>query len=166
MRYVISIIVLASLLFLAVIFLGLVLPAEYEKTETRSFNVPVSVAWDFITDVDSYPKHRDEYSAIQELSQGNEHIVEWQAYMTDGKLAVYRINEYAPNTHFSYQLLKSSNEMTGVWNFFFVGDSINCTIEITEQSRMDNPIEKVYWYFFERGSRIDREFELIEGLVE
>ena len=166
MRYVILIIVLACIAYLAVLFLAFVLPSEYEKTETRSFNVPVTVAYDFITNVENYPEHRDEYSAIQELSRSNERLVEWQAFMVDGKLAVYRVNEYIPNTHFSYQLLKSSNEMTGNWNFFFVGDSTTCTIEITEQSRMYNRIEKVYWYFFERNSRIDREFELIEGLED
>jgi hypothetical protein len=142
------------------------LPAEFETTKMKSFNVPVHVAWEFITSVEDYPEHRDEYSAIQEISRRNGHMYEFQALMTDGKLAAYQINNYVPEKHFSYQLMKSSHEMKGFWNFFFYGDSAQCTIEITEQSRMGNPIEKVFWYLTNRSSRIDREFELLEELVQ
>ena len=164
MRIVVSIIILLIIAFLTVIFLGAVLSSDFEKTERQSFSIPVKTAWDFISQVDNYPQFREEYYSVQIIDKRKGFPFRWQAFMTDGKLAVYQINNYVPQKHLSYQLIRSNNEMTGNWDFYFFGDSTNCTIEITETSRMGNPIEKVYWYFTDRGKRIDREFELIEGL--
>lgn len=166
MRYVISIIILVCIAYLAVLFLGIVLPSDFDKTERRSYTIPIDTAWEYVTQVENYPQHREAYDAVREMSQKDGHLFQWQAFMMDGEIAVYQVNGFVKNKHFSYQLLKSSNDMTGNWNFYFSGDSIHCTIEITEQSRVENPIEKVFWYFFYQGERIDREFELLEGLEE
>ena len=164
MRYVISLIVLACILYLIIIVLGIVLPANYEVSKTKTFNIPIEEAWNFVAKVENYPSYRDEYFAVREISQRKGHTFEWQAFMADGKLAMYQINDFDQNKHLSYDLIRSSNEMTGSWNFFFFGDSTQTTLEITEASQMNNPIEKVYWYFTNRNSRINREFELIESL--
>ncbi|MEA3444289.1 MAG: hypothetical protein U9R19_06120 [Bacteroidota bacterium] len=166
MRFVISIIVFFIIAFLAVLFLSVVLPSDYENTERQSFAVPVEEAWNFISRVKGYPKFREEYYYVQVLSKRKNHVYQWQAYMSDGKLAVYQINNFMPQKHLSIELIRCNNKMTGNWDFYFFGDTTNCTIEITENSTMDDPIEKVIWYLTNRNSRINREFELIEGLEE
>lgn len=166
MKYVISIIIFVCLVYLGILFLGIVLPSEFEKTERRSFAVPIDVAWDFVTHIENYPQYRDEYSAIQELNQKDGHTYQWQAFTTDGKILVYQVNDFVRNKQFSYQLIKSNDEITGNWIFYFMGDSVNCIIEIAEQSQVKDPIEKVVWYFFHQGERLDREFDLLKSMEQ
>ncbi len=166
MRYVILIIILFIFIFIAVLIFGLVLSPEYESAQKKSFAIPIETAWDFYSNVENFPKFRNDYYAVQVLNERKGHPFQWQVYTTDGKLAVYQVNNLVKNKHLSIQLIRSNNKMTGTWDYFFYGDSLNCTVEISERSRMDDPIEKVYWYLTGRNNRIEREFSLFSNYID
>lgn len=134
-------------LALAVMAVGTMLPREHTAVAERTFDQSPDEIWQRITDVAAFPKWRDDVTAVEILSTAGEPLT-WRETWKRGEKVTMRVEESVPPTRHVVAIADRHLPFGGTWTYELTPTGDGCTLRITEEGEVYNPIFRLVSRFF------------------
>ncbi len=147
-------IVVLSLLGLVVliVLIGWLLPKGHRATRTVTFRNSPQTVWDLIT---GQPLWRPEVQGFQPMPPNDGHRV-WRETDRQGQIITYEAIESTPPTRFVTRIADPKLPFGGTWTYQIVPTPEGCSLTITEDGEVYNPIFRfVSRVFMSKTATID-----------
>jgi uncharacterized protein YndB with AHSA1/START domain len=126
---------IAGLLILVVI-IGALLPQKHKVSRTVSLHQPAETVWALIS---GPPTWRPEITSYQELPHHDGHHM-WQETDKHGQTIPYEAVEATPPRHLITRIADPKLPFGGTWTYEIVPAGNSCTLTITENGEVYNPL--------------------------
>jgi hypothetical protein len=145
---------LAGLIALIVI-IGWLLPRNHKVSRTLSLHIPPKTVWDLIT---GPPLWRPEIRGFQPMPPNGDHRV-WRETDGHGQLITYEAIESTPPSRLVVKIADPSLPFGGTWTYEIAPTPEGCSLTITEDGEIYNPIFRfVARIFISQSATIDAYF--------
>jgi len=134
---VISVALLAGLAALAFVA-GWMLPVRHVASGSATFAVPPEVIWSVITDVDAFPAWRRDVKKVQRLPDRDGRTT-WVEDGQSGRLT-FLVDRREPPTALVTRIADPDLPFGGSWTYEIVRTTGGCTLTITENGEIYNPV--------------------------
>jgi uncharacterized protein YndB with AHSA1/START domain len=123
-----------------VVIVGLLLPKKHLASASRSYNWPLELVWNTITDFANSSDWRKQLKKVEALPARNGHTV-WKETDQSGQAIAYETLELVPHQKVVRQIADSNLPFGGTWTIVIKAESSGITrVEIAEDGIVFNPI--------------------------
>jgi uncharacterized protein YndB with AHSA1/START domain len=130
---------LAVLVLVAiVVVVGWMLPVAHVASRSASLNASPETVWRTITDVDAFPAWRSGIRNVERLPNRNGGAV-WVEDGTDGRITLAVERSEPPHTLVT-RIADPELPFGGTWTFTIMPAPNGCTLTITENGEVYNPV--------------------------
>jgi hypothetical protein len=137
------ILIVAAILVIVVVVtlaVGWLLPVQHVASRRATFAVPAEVVWKLITDVETFPQWRD-MKRVERLPDRDGKPV-WVEESRTGKLTL-AVERSEPPRLLVARIADPSLPFGGTWTYEITPAPEGCTLRITENGEIYNPIFRV-----------------------
>ena len=124
-----------------VLAVGWMLPVGHVASRTASLNVPPDAVWRVITDVDAFPSWRGDVRRVERLPDRDGRPV-WVEEGSSDRLTIMVERSDPPRTLVT-RIADPDLPFGGTWTYAIVPTQDGCTVTITENGEIYNPIFRV-----------------------
>jgi hypothetical protein len=141
-------------LILALVLIGLLLPKEHTATRTAEFPRAADVVWRVIADVQAYPTWRQDLQRVDVLTEGSQPV--WKEVPRRGGTALtLQLVESDPPRRRVTKIADPKLPFGGHWDFELRPTPGGCTLTITENGEIYNPLFRVLSRSFNLAATIE-----------
>ncbi|HXA84578.1 MAG TPA: SRPBCC family protein [Candidatus Dormibacteraeota bacterium] len=123
-------------LLILIVAIGALLPKKHTVSRNLSLHHPAATVWSLIS---GPPTWRPDVTGYQELPQHQGHRV-WRETDKRGQSITYEAIESIPPSRLVTQITDRTLPFGGTWVYEIVPDADSCTLTITENGEVYNPL--------------------------
>lgn len=124
-----------------VLIIGWMLPVAHVASRSASLNTSPEAVWRIITDVDAFPTWRRGIRTVARLPDRNGHPV-WVEDGTTGRITLSVERSEPPHTLVT-RIADPDLPFGGTWTYTIASAPTGCTLTITENGEIYNPVFRV-----------------------
>jgi len=157
--------VLVAIILIATV-VGYMLPVEHTATAQRTYDRSVAAVWAMITTVENYPKWRPSVKSVEVLNASGERP-KWRETWGKRERVTFRVTEWDEPRRLTVVIDDQHLPFGGRWIYGLSPAGDGCTLTITEEGEVYNPIFRLASRFFMDPSRTIRAYldNLGQGLA-
>ena len=138
MKWLLLALLVVVLLVVVVLVVGWMLPVAHVASRSASLNAPPEAVWRMITDIDAFPSWRDGVRNVERLPDRNGYPV-WVEDGTTGRIMLAVERSEPPHTLVT-RIADPDLPFGGTWTYTITPTSNGCTLTITENGEIYNPV--------------------------
>jgi uncharacterized protein YndB with AHSA1/START domain len=139
MRRAIYVLAVLVAIILVVTVIGYSLPEDHTATAQRTYDHSVAAVWSMITTVERYPEWRPSVEAVEVLSASGERP-KWRETWSRREKVTFRVTEWAEPRQLAVVIDDDDLPYGGRWVYGLSHAGDGCTLTITEEGEVHNPI--------------------------
>jgi uncharacterized protein YndB with AHSA1/START domain len=136
MKWLLIIVLCLAGLLILIIVIGALLPQKHHVARTVTLQQPVEAVWSLIS---GPPTWRPDIRNYQELPPHGGHRM-WQETDKHGQTIAYEAVESAPPRRLVVRIADAKLPFGGVWTFDLLPGDRSCTLTVTEDGEVYNPL--------------------------
>jgi uncharacterized protein YndB with AHSA1/START domain len=141
-------------LIVAIVLIGLLLPKGHTASRTATFARPPEVVWDVIADFRAAPTWRKELARVEVLADANGQPV-WKEVPKRGTPLTLQRIECDPPRRLVGKIADPKLPFGGCWVYELKPVPSGCTLTITENGEIYNPVFRFVSQFFNLAATIE-----------
>jgi hypothetical protein len=136
-----ALIVIGTLVVLVgiVALIGVMLPKTHSATRSARFKQPPEAIWRAITEVEAFPSWRADLKSIERLPDRNGRPA-WRETDKHGQVLPLEVIEWDPPRKFVGRISDPKLPFGGTWTYEIAPADGGCSLTITENGEIYNPI--------------------------
>jgi len=147
---------------IAVLWLiGMTIAQAHTASRSLQLKQPPEAIWRALTDYAAMPSWRSNLSAVDRLPDANGHEV-WRETQKGGDAIPLETVEAVPPRRLVRKIADPNLPFGGTWTYELSPDGTGCTLTITENGEVYNPIFRVVGKFMDQSAHIT---EFLEALA-
>jgi hypothetical protein len=136
MKWLLIIVLLLAGILIAIVVIGALLPQKHHVSRSITLQQPAERVWNLIS---GPPNWRPEVRAYQELPPQEGHRM-WRETDKHGQAITYEAIESAPPRRLVTRIADPTLPFGGTWTYELVPRESGCSLTITEDGEVYNPI--------------------------
>lgn len=126
-------------LVVLVAIIGLLLPKSHEAMRVAKYRQPSEIIWQAITDYKNFPSWRPDVKSIDPLPERDGRPA-WREVDNHGQVLPLEVVEWLPPQRLVTRIAGPKLAFGGTWTFEIASAEGGCTLRITENGEIYNPI--------------------------
>jgi uncharacterized protein YndB with AHSA1/START domain len=143
--------------------IGLMLPKGHIATRTVELKRSPDAVWEMLTSYDKMPSWRAGLQKIERLPDANGHAV-WRETSKDGELPLETV-ESTPPRRLVRKIADPKLPFGGTWTYQIQPSSEGCTLTVTEDGEVYNPIFRLVSKFMNQAATIEGFLKSLESAM-